>query len=129
MGQGSILLCAVSDRLVFFGGAIRLDCRFDCRRRGPCNVDCLADSGEQLLSQLFGALSHRNLYDFRSPNCIARLLLCNGNSSFCIQPGVTLQFGTLFGVFGAALGLLRAVTQVASKPFKSPEHRLNNGSV
>ena len=108
MRQGSVLLYAVRDRLVFFGGAIRLDCGFDCRRRGSCNFDGLAHSGEQLLSQLLDALSCSSLYDFRSPERISRLLLCSGSSGFCILPRLTLQFGTLFCGFGAVLGSLRA---------------------
>jgi hypothetical protein len=108
--QGSFLLYALWDRLVFFGGAIRLDCCFDCRRRGSCNVDRFAHSGEQLLSQLLNVLSCSSLYNFRSPERIARLLLRKGNSSFCILPRLTLQFGTPFCVFGAVLGLLRAMT-------------------
>jgi hypothetical protein len=95
---------------VFFGGAIRLDCCFECRRRGSSNVDRFADSGEQLLSQLLDVLSCSSLYDFRSRERISRLLLCNGSSSFCILPRFTLQFGTPFCVFGAVLGLLRAMT-------------------
>jgi hypothetical protein len=110
MRQGSVLLYAVRDRLMFFDGTIRLDCCFDCRRRGSCNVDRFAHSSEQLLSQLLNALSCSSLYDFRSPERIAHLLLCNGSSSFCILPRLTLQFGTLFCVFGALFGLLRAMT-------------------
>ena len=108
--QGSFLLYALWDRLVFFGGAIRLDCCFECRRRGSCNVDRFAHSGEQLLSQLLDVLSCSSLYDFRSPERIARLLLCKDNSSFCILPRLTLQFGTPFCIFGAVLGLLCAIT-------------------
>ncbi|TDH60975.1 hypothetical protein E2C06_19175 [Dankookia rubra] len=96
--------------MVFFGGAIRLDCGFDCRRRGSCNVDRFAHSGEQLLSQPLDVLSCSGLYGFRSPERIARLLLCKDNSSFCILPRLTLQFGTPFCIFGAVLGLVRAMT-------------------
>ena len=110
MRQGSVLLYAVRDRLVFFGGALRLDCCFECRRRGSCNVDRFAHSGEQLLSQLLDVLSCSSLYDFRSPERIARLLLCNGSSSFCILPRLTLQLGTSFCIFGPVLCLLRAMT-------------------
>src|SRR4051794_5861223 len=110
MRQGPVLLYALADRLVFFGGAIRLDCCFDCRRRGSCKVDRFAHSGEQFLSYLLDALSCSSLDDFRSHERISRLLLCNGSSSFCILPRLTLQFGTPFCIFGAALGLLRAMT-------------------
>jgi hypothetical protein len=110
MRQGSVPFYAVRDCLVLFGGAIRLDCCLDCRRRSSCNVDCFADNGEQFLSQLLDALFCSSLYDLRSPKRISRLLLCNGSSSFCILPRLTLQFGTLFCVFGAMLGLLRAMT-------------------
>ncbi|MFC7478248.1 hypothetical protein ACFQS7_28160 [Dankookia sp. GCM10030260] len=110
MRQGSVLLYTVQDRLVFFGGAIRLNCCFDCRRRGSCNVDRFADCGEQLLSQLFDALACSSLDDFRSPERISRLLLCDGSASFSILTRFTLQFDTLFCVVGAVLGLLCATT-------------------
>jgi hypothetical protein len=109
MRQASVLLYAVRGCLVFFGGAIRLDCSFDCRRRGSCDVNRFVDGGEQLLSQLLDALSCRSLDDFRSPERISRLLLCNGSSSFGILARLTLQFGTFFCIFGAVLGLLCAV--------------------
>ena len=109
MRQASVLLYAVRGCLVFFGGAIRLDCSFDCRRRGSCDVNRFVDGVEQLLSQLLDALSCSGLYDVRPPERIARLLLCNGGSSFCILPRLTFQLGTPFGIFGAVLGLLCAM--------------------
>ena len=110
MRQTLVLLYAVRGRSVFFGGIIRLDRCFDCRRRGSCDLDRFADGGEQLLSQLLDPLSCSILDDFRLPERISRLLLCNGSSSFGILARLTLQFGTLFCVFGALFGLLRAMT-------------------
>jgi hypothetical protein len=110
MRQASVLLDAMRGRLVLFGGAIRLDCCFDCRCRGSCDVDRFADGGEQLLPQLLDALSCSSLYDFRARKRIARLLLCEGDLSFGSLAHLTLQFGTLFCVFGALFGLLRAMT-------------------
>jgi hypothetical protein len=107
--QASVLLDATLGDLVFYGGAIRLDCSFDCRRRGSCDVDRFVDGGEQLLSQLLDALSCSRLDDFRVPERISRRLLCNGSSSFGILARLTLQFGTSFCVFGAVLGLLCAM--------------------
>jgi len=109
MRQASVLLYAMRGRLVLFGGAIRLDCCFDCRDRGSCDVGRFADGGEQLLSQLLDAFFCNSLYDFRAPERIARLLLCEGNLNFGILARLTLQFGTFFCIFGAVLGLLCAV--------------------
>jgi hypothetical protein len=109
MRQASVLLYAVRGCLVFFGGATRLDCSFDCRRRGSCDVDRFVDGVEQLLSQLLDPLSCSILGDFRLPQRISRLLLCNGSSSFGILARLTLQFGTSFCIFGAVLGLLCAM--------------------
>ncbi|MFC7477510.1 hypothetical protein ACFQS7_24330 [Dankookia sp. GCM10030260] len=110
MRQDSVLRYTVRDRLVFFGGAMRLNCCFDCRRRGSCDVDRFADCDEQLLSQLFDALSCSSLDDVRSAERISRLLLCDGSANFSILARFTLQFDTPFCVVGAVLGLLCATT-------------------
>jgi hypothetical protein len=110
MRQTLVLLYAVRGRSVFFGGIIRLDRCFDCRRRGSCDLDRFADGGEQLLSQLLDALSCSSLDGVRPPERIAHLLLSNSNSGFGILPRLTLQFGPLFCGLGTLLGLLGAMT-------------------
>jgi len=108
--------------LLIVRGVIRLDRRFDGRRRCLRDVHRFANGIQQIAAQLLDTLLCGSLYGLCSPQRVLGTLLRERGPTFGIASRLPLQFSTLFCCFSAPFGFLRASAQVAGKSLKSPEH-------
>lgn len=110
MGEVSVSLYTRRGCPMFVSGAIRLDCCFNYRRCGSCDVDCFADGSKQFLSQLLDGGSSCSFNGCCTFERIACFLLRNRSSCFGVQSRSALHFGAIFRFCSTVLSFLCPAT-------------------